>query len=223
LWDYVDVPSGDILIITGDIVLTDKTADYYLSKFQEFLQSQKGKFKDIFVIAGNHDRIIQRLGKVEAQRRLYPARYLENDLAVTSENITIFGSPWSNNEQRSHTGFQFSDPKAATEFLAPLRALEPGSVDVLLTHAGGNHRTRRNRTYDERMPLSKHNRPYDMAPIVANLRPLVNISGHYHSEYGITSKGGTVFANCASLNGLYLPWHHTVVIDIEKKRAQGRE
>jgi len=198
LWDYIDVPPGDTLLITGDITLTDKSAEGFLTKFQTFLEKQKETFKDIFVIAGNHDQIIQRLGKAEVQKRLKPAIYLENDLAVSSGNLTLFGSPWSAPEMKNHIAFQFFDPTEEKKFLKPLEELNPGSVDVLMTHGGGNH-------------------PSDLTPIVQRLKPRVGLSGHYHSEYGVQFVGETVFINCASVNVLYRPVNPVVVVDIEPR------
>jgi Icc-related predicted phosphoesterase len=199
LWDYLDIPGGDTLLITGDITLTDKSADGFLTKFQTFLEKQKEIFKDIFVIAGNHDQIIQRLGKAEVQKRLEPSVYIENDLVVSSGGLTIFGSPWSAPEMKTHIGFQFFDPIEEKKFLQPLEHLEPGSIDILMTHGGGNHSSA-------------------LTPIVQRLKPRVALSGHYHSEYGVQFVGETIFINCANVNVLYSPANPVVVFDIEPRQ-----
>jgi len=199
LWDYIEIPQGDTLVITGDITFTDKYADYYITQFQLFLEKQRPNFKEIYVIAGNHDLILKRLGKAAVQQRLKPAIYLENDLVTSSNNISIFGSPWSPAEMKNYIAFQFYDPKEEDAFLKPIRDLKPGSVDVLMTHAGGY-------------------RENDLKPIVEKLKPRVNLSGHYHTQYGVRFIGDTCFINCANLNGLYWPKNPVVVLDIEPRR-----
>lgn len=197
LWDYLDLPQGDTLLIAGDLFLTDKRADALIAEFQAFVQAQSSRYKEIIVIAGNHDRILQRLDKEDVQRRFLPALYLENDRVETADGISVFGSPWSAPEQTTHTAFQFPNEESEERFLRPLKELPPGSVDVLLTHSVGGS-------------------PSPLAPILQKLQPHVHLSGHYHSRHGVRFQGGIASVNAASLNGLYLPLNPVVVIDIAK-------
>lgn len=198
LWDHISIPEGDTLVIAGDLTMTEKTAEADLVEFQKFLVRQSGRFKDILVIGGNHDLILQRLGKEECQARMRPAHYLENDRFTSQDGLEFFGSPWSPPEMKTHTAFQFQEPHNSA-FLAPLQALPPGSVDVLVTHAGGY-------------------RDNDLRPLVAQLKPRLALSGHYHSEFGVKAMGDTAFINCASVNVLYLPNNPVVVADLVPRK-----
>lgn len=200
LWDNINIPDGDTLVIAGDITMTEKTAEADLSEFQKFLVRQSPRFKEILVISGNHDMIFQRLGKEECQARMRPAIYLENDHVTSQDGVEFFGSPWSPLEMKTHIAFQF-DEAASSAFLQPIKELPPGSIDVLVTHAGAY-------------------RDNELRPLVAKLKPRLGLSGHYHSEFGVQALGETSFINCASVNVLYLPINPVVVVDLVPRKRR---
>src|SRR4051812_13528007 len=94
MWDFIQVPKGDILVFTGDLTFTDVGSDYYLASFNKFLGKQKS-FKEKYVIFGNHDMSIRALGKTEIQKRLSNATYLDHDLVRSLDGFSIYGCSWS--------------------------------------------------------------------------------------------------------------------------------
>lgn len=95
---FVDIPSGDILIHAGDLTQSGTAED--IQKQLDWLKSQPHKVK--FVVAGNHDswfdprsRLDQDI-KANAAVNLDGLLYLESGLNVQEirgRKLTIFGAP----------------------------------------------------------------------------------------------------------------------------------
>lgn len=138
---------------------------------------------------------LQKMGKEKARKILSNATYLENDLVVTKRNeFRIFGCPWSPNGKSSNKGWQFPTKERERDFLGPLANLD--SVDIVMSHAGG------------------YKNKYEFDLILQRLKPRLNVSGHYHEEFGAKFQDSTTFVNCAILNKWYWPLHPVSVIDL---------
>ena len=89
----VILPEGDVLVHTGDI--TYKGAISAIAKFSAWLKEQKPRFKEIVVIAGNHDFCFQNQNHDVAANliRESGAHYLQ-DSGVEIEGRLFWGSPW---------------------------------------------------------------------------------------------------------------------------------
>lgn len=123
-------PKGDILIHCGDILMTSRLSSVMsglkkLLWFNEWIKSVPCKHK--IVIGGNHDGVMEKIGKVAVQSVLSNAKYLENDL-LECEGLKIWGTPYSAGKS-SNKAFQSEDFKMSTMQRAPLF-----EVDILLTH-----------------------------------------------------------------------------------------
>lgn len=194
----MDVPSGDYLIICGDITLTNIFPETVLSNFNKWLGKHKHQFQEIFVIGGNHDMHFRDLGKEKMQRKLTNATYLDNSMAVTkSDNITIFGCPWSPNGRSGNKGWQFSTVEDNEEFLAPLSELS--ELDILISHAGSHLRRTALNASTKRVKIK------------------VNVFGHFHEQFGVKFIEETAYVNCALLNKKYWPLHPVTVVDLKRK------
>jgi predicted phosphodiesterase len=123
-------PKGDILIHCGDVLMTSRLSSVMsglrkLLWFNEWIKCVPCKHK--IVIGGNHDGVMEKVGKIAVQSVLSNAIYLENDL-IECEGLRIWGTPYSAGKS-SNKAFQSEDFKTSTMQKAPLF-----EVDILLTH-----------------------------------------------------------------------------------------
>jgi hypothetical protein len=134
-----------------------------LAEFNQWLGTLP--FKERLVIAGNHDRILQEVGPVEAQRLLSNTTYLENTgvtlrLPVSPSGrcgtVRVFGSPVSCGHS-DNKAFQIP-PERMAQFRE--EGLQ-GGVDVLLTHY---------------TPWPSERSPG---------RPRYHVCGHAHAAFGV--------------------------------------
>ena len=126
---YPNLSDGDLLIVAGD--LTGRDTEKQHAEFAYWLEKQEYLKK--IVIAGNHDNLMQNVGKFYAEKMFPDAIYLE-DSGTEFEGLKIWGSPWSKT-------FEGMNPhcKAFTcdteEKLSEKWALIPDDIDILITHS----------------------------------------------------------------------------------------
>jgi len=155
----ITVPPGDVLCHTGDISFCARGGVAVLGEFNSLLASLPHPHK--LVIAGNHDRHLERLGREEAKRLLSAATYLENE-GVHVCGLHFWGSPFSprhKGSRSSNRAFQYSESRQR----GVMRYI-PRDVDVLLTH--GSHGS---------APLRD---------AVNRIQPLLHACGHDHELHG---------------------------------------
>jgi len=89
------VEDADILIHCGDIMMVGrKYSDASAKNKLESFNAWMGRIKNVttkILIGGNHDLILEKLGKEQVKRVLSNCTYLENEW-VTCSNLTLFGS-----------------------------------------------------------------------------------------------------------------------------------
>ena len=90
--EQVRVPPGDILVHCGDITFCSRGGNATLVAFNEVLRALPHAHK--VVIAGNHDKRIEQLGKAAVREFLTEATYLENS-GVRLCGLNFWGSPFS--------------------------------------------------------------------------------------------------------------------------------
>jgi hypothetical protein len=93
-----DLPAADILVHTGDF--TNNGTDAEFADFNDWLRSQRPRFKHIVVICGNHEFRTRPLPPDVlsgdfAKRRLSNATHVLHHEMANIEGINFFGSPWS--------------------------------------------------------------------------------------------------------------------------------
>ena len=158
----VELPEGDILIHTGDITFCARGGLTTLQEFNEQLAALP--FEHKIVIAGNHDRRLEQLGRFQARQLLTSAHYLENS-GVRLCGLHFWGSPFSVGRKRrsSNRAFQYSEEFEKTR----LWRYVPNDIDVLLTHGSARE--------------SVH-----LGAAIARTQPYVHGHGHEHEFHGAT-------------------------------------
>lgn len=96
-------PSGDVLVLAGDIT----SLNYYKSRKleKEFFKTLSKQFKQVFYIPGNHEfyrSLDARLLDEPLQIALYPAVFLLNNVTRTYGGVRfIFSTLWSHIDQEN--------------------------------------------------------------------------------------------------------------------------
>ena len=119
----LNLPSGDILIHSGDFMVDGSSLDE-IDDFNAWLGSLP--FRHKLVVAGNHDLLFERKPKL-ARAHLTEAIYLQ-DSGITIEGVKFWGSPVNS------VG---GDWAFARERMVKIRKhwdLIPDDTDVLITH-----------------------------------------------------------------------------------------
>lgn len=165
-------PDGDVFVHCGDILMTSRVSSIRagvrkLYWFNEWLKEIPCKHK--LVIAGNHDGVMEKIGKTAVQKILSSAIYLENSL-VEIDQIKFWGTPYSSGKS-INKAFQSEKFTMATIQSAPT-----SGVDILLTHGQCPE-------LEERVPHSVHlwghsHSSYGirMPPEILKGKPILNLS-----------------------------------------------
>jgi Icc-related predicted phosphoesterase len=212
-------PEADILIIAGDILsnyagrmrsidaVRQLDEIVHLNAFLANLK-KKGVYKEIVVVAGNHDWAFQ-LENKKAVALMKDVVYLQ-DSAATVLGLKFYGSPWT--RWFFDWAFNFPDHNA-NFFRARAHArncwdLIPSDTQILVTHGppegildqciGGE---RVGDTWlKERLPALPHLK--------------LHAFGHIHWSNGYVKKGRTHFVNAAICAENYRPENAIRVIEI---------
>lgn len=220
-WAEIEYPPADVLVFAGDI-LSCKNFAYYskiecahtqleeLERFNEHLRNLKkaGTYKEIIVVAGNHDFVFERLNK-EAREKMADAIYLQDESCVV-DGVKFHGSPW----QRWFWDWAFNLPNHNENFARyraharRIHGLIEDDTNVLITHGppcGILDITRGENVGD----------PF----LTKRLDELKNLKahffGHIHVSYGrYTDPNGRQYINTAICNERYDPVNPIPVITI---------
>lgn len=192
----VPVPSGDVFIHAGDLLLFGDT--HLLDDFNAWLGELPHRYK--LVIAGNHDFYFAKEQAASAAR-LTNACYLQ-DQAVTLSGLNFYGSPW----QPWFGDLAFNLPRG--EALRKKWELIPADTQVLITHTPPFGQG--DRTWD-----GEHVGCRDLQEAVTRVQPRLHVFGHIHEAAGSSVQGGTTFVNASVCDDEY-QWVRTpVVFDYE--------
>lgn len=210
-----DLPGGDILIHSGDIMNSGYNKND-IWDFCHWFQSLK-QYEDKVFIAGNHDRMFENhphdvKGWLD---KFGDIIYLQDDDLVLygdgpngdspQDNIRIYGSPW----QPEFYNWAFNLPKNGIELAAKWEGI-PSSTDILVTHCPAFG------TLD-----TVAGRPWDalgcelLAARIEVIKPKIHICGHIHSGRGIEYKDGTLFINASVLDERYEYTQKPITIDFD--------
>lgn len=200
---YPELEGGDLLIIAGDLTANDNSNEW--EKCDDWLRSQKYKYKKVVVVAGNHDSYLYDgydnpfhlpFSDYESDSRdkipfatylcdsgteiLYHP-YLDppdmNNIGIPYKRKTlkIWGSPWTKR-------FPGMNPKCMAftcetdEELDERWALIPDDTDILITHSP---------PYG--MFDCVNGKPVGSESLLLRscaIKPMVHIFGHVHEQYG---------------------------------------
>jgi len=192
--EFIALPPGDVLIITGDILFKDVIGTIEdgikdLENFNSWLATQPFKYK--IVLAGNHDETIKLLGSEKTSQILSNAVYLENKM-FNIEGVSIYGSPISPTGKSRNKAFQVSKERLHDEL-----STIPSPLDVLLTHGCNSE-------------IQNY--------VDSHTKSRVHIFGHYHREFGVTFGENSTFLNAAIVNQFNLPTHSPILFDLLKNK-----
>ena len=131
------LPEGDILVHSGDLLSRNASIGFNsggahwralaaLRDFNEWLGALPHAHK--IVVAGNHDGVLESVGRERARALLSNAVYLEDEVCMVG-GLRVGGSPWSATGGSANRAFQSERPR----LLQPdLRPSEP--LDLLVMH-----------------------------------------------------------------------------------------
>jgi len=211
------VPPCDLLIYAGDFMFLGSKFQEIVS-FNEWLRKQPAK--DIIVIAGNHDRLVE-TNRDSALGLLTRPIYLENS-GVTIDGVAIWGSPvqpefcnWAFNVARGTAIKQYWD-------------LIPDGTDILITHGPPYG------VLDQSTPNGPHLGCEELLKAVEAKKPKLHVFGHIHGGHGmwlheetvgsgdglVRVNRSTTFINAAFCDESYRPSHQPTIYEFEKERAK---
>ena len=203
--DGVDLPEGDVLLHTGDFTMTGRTNE--IEDFNHWLGTLPYKHK--IVIAGNHDKGLDKIFKKEAaldgHDALSNCTYLEDE-EVTIGGYKIYGSPWT--PEFGYWGFM-----ERRESLDVIWNKIPDDTDILLTHGPP-------------LGILDHCQSGALAgcmhlldAIVNRVKPKFHIFGHIHESRGLlrSELSDTIFINASNCTIRYRPDNAPVVFELPIK------
>lgn len=169
-----DLPGGDLLIIAGDLTYSGTKGEL------KMLDSWLGnlKYKEIVVIAGNHDTYLTLGGNPFKN-----AHYLINS-GVKLFGLYIWGSPFT--PKFGSWGFM----KQRGEQMRAIWNQIPDHTDILVTH-GPAHGILDKNNHEE------HCGCLELRHVIDSIKPKYHFFGHIHESYGYHFEGETNFYNCA--------------------------
>jgi len=212
-----DLPGGDILIHSGDIMNSGYNK-HDIHSFCTWFQSLK-QYEDKVFIAGNHDRLFENEPhEVEGYLKDYPLiDYLQDEELVLygdgpngdmpENNIRIYGSPW----QPEFYSWAFNLPKNGIQLASKWEAI-PDNTDILITHGPAYD------TLDTVVGRFWDNLGCNLlAERIEVIKPKIHVCGHIHSGYGYEFKNGTHFFNASVLNEQYNYTQKPMTFDWDKE------
>lgn len=204
------MPDGDILVHTGDI--SGATTANELIDFNNWLGSLEGKYRDIFLVPGNHDGQFEQL---DFCRNIITNAKILFDEAVEFDGYKIYGSPWT------LTFFDWWFMKDHDKIKEAWDKI-PDDTNILLTHQPPRG------LLDRAVAYPQNKRDYDKNKIVhvgckelrhacmTRLKKLkLNCFGHLHMDGGKwVEENGIIFSNGAVLNDYYFVTNGPNIIDL---------
>lgn len=209
----IKLPDGDILAVAGDVTMRGDLDE--VLRFTEWVDTllNKGKFKDVVWICGNHDFLFQDNPALAKESVKLAGTYLQ-DTEATIQGLRFYGTPW----QPEFFDWAFNLPRGNA--LKIMWDRIPAGIDVLITHGPPykilDNIYRKNRTrYDDPNLQMGHVGCYDLAHQVVNrIKPKVHVFGHIHEAYGMVEQDGIKFVNAATCTYHYDPINKPLVVDI---------
>ena len=177
------------------------------TKIYCFLEALSKKFKEILVIAGNHDEYLEEFVdpvKLKPKTKKPPlshCTYLLNS-SVTISGVKFYGSPWV--PVFRQWAFQLKRGQQLDDNWKQI----PSDTDVLITHTPPLGV----------LDLSAHHLRAGclslLGHVVTRVQPRYHIFGHIHESYGILKTSNTTFINAATCDKSYRARNAPVVFDI---------
>lgn len=203
------VPEGEFLVHGGDwcgegpVSLLKAAGREQLRDFCLQLRAWKKLFRNVVVIAGNHDFIAEAEDSLTRDSIEETGAVYLNDSGVTIDGVSFWGSPiqpwfedWAFNRQRGEEIRRHWD-------------LIPENLDVLITHGP---------PYGILDQLHTGEHPSvgceELLRAVQQKKPKIHVFGHIHEGYGRKVEGSTQFINASVLNENYELQNQPIVVTI---------
>ena len=204
-----DLPGGDLLIHTGDIMNSGYDR-YDIDDFCKWFDGQHKYDKKVF-IAGNHDRAFE--NKPDQVKEIldgFPNLiYLEDEMfglysLDTDKSVKIYGSPW----QPTFHNWAFNLPRNGKELQEKWDNI-PDKVDILMCHT---------MPFGHLDVTDNLNVGCELLRVkIDEIRPKIFVGGHIHSGAGYKFDGHTHFFNASVLNNSYRYVNKPMTIDWNKE------
>ena len=192
------LPSGDLLLIAGDLTASDSEVEH--RDFLEWLSSQD--YRKVIYIPGNHDTIYQ----FRFEFTLPENVSFICDSGTEFDGLKLWGTPWS-------LRFATMNPKcmAFTELtesdLLKHYSKIPNDTDILITHTPPRG-ILDNTNFNGRVgSVSLRTR-------VDAIKPKLIVFGHIHESYGKQEVDGVTCINASYVNEKYKPVNKNVEIEL---------
>ena len=168
-----------------------------LEDFNQWLGEIKPFFKDIYIIGGNHDQILDEMDHKDVQKLLSNGKYIVNK-GFEYKGLKFFATPLS---EKSYHGtskniafqskaFKYVTSQALENYTNTSNKNGGAGVDVLITHGL-------------------------CSDLVNNVRPKLHLYGHHHSSFGVSMLPVGALSICATImDKSYNLRNPPVVIDI---------
>lgn len=201
---------GDILIHCGDF--TNRGTMASISKFNDWLGKIKENFKEILVVAGNHDLGLEKFPE-HAEGLLTNARYLR-DASFEIDGIKFYGSPW----QPEFYNWAFNLPRNGEELKAAWANI-PNDTNILITHGppfGVLDRVRPewNQSFGESVGCELlRERVFQLDNLV------LNVFGHIHEGYGTHQEKGIIFGNASFCDYKYRSSNKPLIFEVHNGKC----
>ena len=190
------IPSGDVLIHTGDYTGMNSFSE--LTRLNAWFGKQPHKIK--LLCPGNHDEVYESAPAL-AKKMLSNAQVLIDE-AITIRGLKFYGTPWQ--PYYNNWSFNVQDPKKRAALFKKI----PKDTNVLITHC------------PPRTILDAGLGDPELAKRLDNLKHLkYHIFSHIHGAYGTLIKDGVTFVNCSILDDNYSVTNEPVVLEVNSAKS----
>ena len=207
--DKVSIPDGDVLLHSGDLTFSGNIQE--ISKELHELSKHRARFKNIVLIAGNHDWLFQRNPELAKQMCEDNGLTYLCDSGVTIDGIRFWGSPW----QPEFCNWAFNLWRG--EQLKEKWDLIPMDTQVLLTHSPPMGILDCVERFNGKICEyeMEHVGCQDLYNRVMELKDLkVHQFGHLHLNHGTIKIGDTTFINASTCTEKYKPTNQPFIVVI---------
>ena len=202
--EQIDVPSGDILIHSGDATI--QGTDQEIIEFIYWFSNLPHKYK-IFV-AGNHDWLFEIDNRYSRLLLADSGIIYLQDSSTEIDGVKIYGSPW----QPRFFDWAFNLNRGCE--IAEKWKLIPDDIDILITHGPPNGilDVVPRQGWDENSGCEELRKKVEKMAAKGRLK--LHVFGHIHCGYGTHEQFGVRFVNASNCDEDYLPTQPPIVVDI---------
>jgi Icc-related predicted phosphoesterase len=196
----VELPEANVLCHTGDFVRFGG-----MDEVNDFLQwfSSVGSFKHRIFIAGNHERVLEKLSNVGGLKHAENLHYLL-DSSVVIDGVKFYGTPY----QPKFCNWAFNLPEHE---LVKKWAMIPEDTDVLLTHCPPYGIL--DRCMDGYQAGSR-----SLLEEILKRNIKTHAFGHIHESYGYANLyNGIKFINSSAVNLGYVLTNDPIIVEINNE------